>query len=119
MEPYAYKQVILIRKDLNMSRGKECAQCCHASMAVTLENMDHPHVIAWLSGAFAKVALVVNSEEELLELCDAATKSGIINRTIEDQGRTYFHGVPTLTVAAIGPGPIEEIDNITGHLKLR
>ena len=116
---YQYKQVLLIRRDLSMSRGKEIAQACHASMKATLENMGHPHVAGWLAGAFAKVALVVNSEEELHELCQKATDAGIINAKIIDSGRTYFHGVPTLTVAAIGPGPSEEVDKITGDLKLR
>lgn len=102
-----------------MSRGKEIAQACHASMKVTLENFDHPDVREWLAGDFAKVALVVNSEDELRELCQKATDAGIINAIIVDSGRTYFHGVPTVTVAAIGPGNKEEIDKITGHLKLR
>ena len=116
---YEYKQVLLIRRDLSMSRGKEIAQSCHASMKVTLENINHPDVKGWLAGAFAKVALVVNGEEELHELCQKATDEGIINATIVDSGRTYFHGVPTVTVAAIGPANVEAIDKITGHLKLR
>lgn len=118
-DAYQYKQVLLIRRDLSMSRGKEIAQACHASMAVVLRNPDHPDVVAWLKGAFAKVALVVNSQEELEEFCKKATEAGIINETITDSGRTYFHGVPTVTVAALGPARAEEIDKITGHLKLR
>ncbi len=102
-----------------MSRGKEIAQAAHASLKVVLENMEHPSVKAWLSSAFAKVALVVNSEEELRELCKTADEAGIINSTIVDSGRTYFHGVPTVTVAALGPAKVEDLDKITGHLRLR
>lgn len=37
---------------------------------------------------------------------------------ITDVGRTEFNGVPTITALAIGPNKSEDIDKITGHLKL-
>ncbi len=113
------KQVLLIRKDLKMRRGKEIAQGAHASMKATLENMDDPRVIEWLSGRFAKIALVVDSEEELLALYDKAKEADMVAALITDSGKTEFHGVPTNTVVAIGPDQPEKIDAITGHLKLR
>ncbi|MEO0372753.1 MAG: aminoacyl-tRNA hydrolase [Pseudomonadota bacterium] len=113
------KQVLLIRKDLNMRRGKEIAQGAHASMKATLENMNDPRVKTWRGGAFAKIALVVDSEEELLELYGKAKSKGLIAALITDSGKTEFNGVPTNTVVAIGPDLPETIDAITGHLKLR
>lgn len=113
------KQVLLIRKDLNMRRGKEIAQGAHASMKATLEHLDDPRVQTWLGGAFAKIALVVNSEEDLLELYQKAKAKGLVTALITDSGKTEFNGVPTNTVVAIGPDQPEVIDAITGHLKLR
>ena len=113
------KQVLLIRKDLKMRRGKEIAQGAHASMKATLENMEDPRVKAWLAGPFAKIALVVDSEEELLTLYEKAKAEGMVAALITDNGRTEFHGVPTNTVVAIGPDDPAAIDAITGHLKLR
>ena len=113
------KQMILLRTDLKMRRGKEIAQGAHASMKVTLANLEHPHVKAWLAGPFAKVAVGVESEADLLDLVAKAEAEGLLAATIIDAGRTEFNGVPTLTAAAIGPGPREAIDRITGHLKLR
>lgn len=113
------KQVLLIRKDLGMRRGKEIAQGAHASMKATLENLEDARVVEWLNGAFVKIALVVNSEEELLDLYHTATREGMITSLITDNGLTEFHGVPTNTVVAIGPDVSHKIDVITGHLKLR
>lgn len=37
---------------------------------------------------------------------------------ITDSGKTEFHGEPTDTCLAIGPGEADKIDEITGHLQL-
>lgn len=113
------KQLLVMRKDLGMRRGKEIAQGAHASMKATLENLEHPSVKAWLDGPFAKIAVSVDSEEELLGIVEKAKDAGLITATIIDSGRTEFNGHPTLTCAAIGPASSEELDPITGHLKLR
>lgn len=116
---YTYKQILVVRTDLKMRRGKEIAQCAHASVAATIENMDHPDVIAWLDQSFAKIAVGIGSEIELLNLVNEARKRGIITRMIEDNGNTEFHGVKTLTCAAIGPCAIEKLEGLTTELKLR
>lgn len=113
------KQIIVMRKDLKMRRGKEIAQGAHASLKATLENLDHPSVKEWLSGPFAKIAVSVESEQELHDVMNAARKAGLIVASIVDSGRTEFNGVPTLTCAAIGPAEDEDINPVTGHLKLR
>lgn len=113
------KQVLLIRKDLKMSRGKEIAQACHATMKAYFYFLHDARMKEWLSGQFTKVALVVDSEEELLDLFYKAKSEGMICSLITDSGKTYFHGEPTNTVVAIGPDTYENIDKITGHLKLR
>lgn len=72
----------------------------------------------WLHGSFFKVVLKVDSEEELLDVYNKAKDDGLITTLITDEGHTVFNGVPTNTVVAIGPHWDEEIDHITGNLKL-
>lgn len=133
-KPSQIKQVLVVRKDLNMRKGKIAAQCAHASMKVVLDQMfkhqvDHEPALTlvmgegsplhlWLEGAFAKICVSVNSETELDEVYNKAKEAGILASIIVDSGRTEFHGVPTKTVVAIGPDWGESIDPITGHLPL-
>ena len=112
------KQILVARKDLNMRKGKMIAQACHACMKATLENMDHPNVIKWLDGAFTKVAVSVDSEEELFAVLEKAREAGLITALITDSGKTEFNGVPTNTFIAVGPATHEELLPVTGHLKL-
>jgi peptidyl-tRNA hydrolase, PTH2 family len=122
------KQVIVVRKDLNMRKGKLAAQVAHASMKFLTENFrDDTNFLTvelarvernWLADGFAKVVVSVNSEQELLDLIAQARVAGIKVKEIVDLGRTEFHGVPTLTCAAFGPDEAEKIDEITGKLSL-
>jgi PTH2 family peptidyl-tRNA hydrolase len=113
------KQVIVIRKDLRMRRGKEIAQGSHASMSFLLKGQSSEEdIIEWLNGGQTKICLVVNSEDELLELDSKAREHGLLSNIITDAGRTEFNGVPTKTCLAIGPNKRDDIDDITGHLKL-
>lgn len=127
------KQVIVIRRDLKMRRGKEIAQGAHAAMAWLIDRLIESRGFgsfftmsgilteaerAWIEGPFTKVCCQVNSEEELTELHKRACAAGLTSKTIVDSGRTEFGGKETLTALAIGPGWAEEIDPITGHLSL-
>lgn len=112
------KQIIVMRKDLKMPRGKEIAQGAHASMKATLLHMDDPRVKEWLSGMFTKIAVGVNSEEELLEVYNRALEANIIAELITDSGLTVFNGIPTNTCIAVGPDTNEKLQPITGNLKL-
>jgi PTH2 family peptidyl-tRNA hydrolase len=112
------KQIIILRKDLNMRKGKMVAQGAHASLSVVLNNLEHPNVKEWLSQAFTKVCLYVNSEEELQEVYKNAKDAGLLAELIVDNGLTEFHGVKTPTAVAIGPEPPEKLNPITGDLKL-
>ena len=145
------KQVIVMRKDLNMRKGKMIAQGAHASMKVLLDRVngytdhqvlddckckDHPcycvmndryhtgtiklsHVMyEWVSGSFTKICVSVNSKEELLEMYYKAKLAELPCALIEDNGLTEFGGVKTYTCCAIGPADSDDIDLITGELKL-
>ncbi|MEJ7602606.1 MAG: aminoacyl-tRNA hydrolase [Kofleriaceae bacterium] len=125
----AAKQVIVMRKDLNMRKGKMIAQGAHASLKVLLdaggsEAADRfafamtPAIAAWLGGRFAKVAVSVDSEAALDLIVERARAAGLPCALIVDSGKTEFHGVPTKTCCAVGPGWVDEIDAITGALPL-
>lgn len=127
-EPRRIKQVIVMRHDLGMRRGKQIAQGAHASMAfLTMRLQRHgtiqwdelsPDQQAWLAGAFAKICCRVDSEQELMDIYDQALEAKLEVHLITDSGRTEFHGEPTRTCLAIGPDLAEKIDTITGHLQL-
>lgn len=118
------KQVIVMRRDLGMRRGKEIAQGAHASMIWLALRIRQPGPTfseaerRWLSGAFTKVCVRVDSEEELLAVMERAREAGVLVQLCVDAGRTEFHGVPTPTCCAVGPDYTERIDPITGYLKL-
>ena len=128
VEPCRIKQVIVMRHDLNMRRGKQIAQGAHASMSFIcrrLQKYGHTSLAscssaerAWLTGSLARVCCRVNSEEELMEIRDRALKARLEVHLISDSGKTEFHGEPTNTCLAIGPDEAEQIDEITGHLQL-
>jgi len=117
------KQVIVIRKDLKMRRGKEIAQGSHASIsfltrAAQTNRKLSPAENYWVNSNFKKVCLCVDSEDELLELHKTAQKIGLESHLVTDSGLTEFNGVPTNTCIAIGPDYAEIIDQVTGKLKL-
>ncbi|WP_198683832.1 aminoacyl-tRNA hydrolase [Peristeroidobacter agariperforans] len=120
--------MIVLRKDLNMRKGKMVAQGAHASMRAILQ-LGHAEqgsfvipldarIEPWLLGRFKKICVSVNSEEELLALHDAARAAGLISALIQDAGLTEFGNVPTYTSVAIGPDREDRVDAITGGLPL-
>lgn len=134
MGAYSTKQYIVIRKDLKMPKGKIAAQACHASVGalkhcmnkITDETgknirweLEHTGVIEdWFDGSFAKVALAVNSEEELKEVYQRAIDNGLPAIYIIDNGTTVFDGVPTATCVGIGPERADILEPLFKDLKL-
>lgn len=113
------KMVILVRTDLNMTKGKAAAQCCHAVLSAYKQaaRRSPKMLAAWEADGQPKVTLRTDSQEELEALQRRAREAGLVAESIRDAGRTQL--VPgTKTVCAIGPGPIKLINLITGHLKL-
>lgn len=122
------KQVIVVRRDLKMRRGKEIAQGSHASMAFLVERLrgeraERPIELSdverrWMFSHCAKICVRVDSEAELRDVHARARAAGLEAHLIMDAGHTEFGGVPTLTCCAIGPDLSEKIDAITGSLTL-
>jgi peptidyl-tRNA hydrolase, PTH2 family len=65
----------------------------------------------------AKIVVQVKSEEELLSLRDKAKEKNLPYYLVRDAGRTQVAS-GTITVCAVGPGRVQDIDQVTGHLDL-
>ncbi len=129
--PGDVKQVIVIRRDLHMRRGKEIAQGSHASSAwisfavadalrrgdtmLDLSTISEAAKL-WLTSSFRKVTLQVQTEDDIVALHAQAVAAGLESHLITDSGKTEFGGNPTITALAIGPDRATCIDAITGHL---
>lgn len=142
------KQVILIRKDLQMPAGKLGAQVAHASLACILQmgkwtqecfdglmgtgalsndftislkpdiDSQDSAVHDWMTKSFPKITLEVKNEAQLKRYYDEAVAAGLPASWIVDAGRTIFNGVPTPTCVGIGPASREQIDAITKRLRV-
>ena len=111
-----YKQVILVREDLNLPKGKLAAQSSHASVDATLKS-DKKIVDLWKKGGGKKIILKVYGEKELLEYKEMADDLGLKTALIIDAGHTVVEP-GTKTCLGIGPDLDEKIDKVSGKLKM-
>lgn len=103
------KQVILMRTDLGMKKGKMCSQAAHAS--VQSARLIHPNH-EWYFEGMPKIVLKVGSFEELLKVTDKAKQTKLSVTLVTDAT------LQQVTCGAIGPAPDDVIDKITGDLQL-
>ncbi len=111
-----YKQCIVIREDLKLSKGKAAAQAAHASL-LSYEVAAPRDRKRWKEQGQKKVVLKVNSLDEIYKLEEEAKMLRLPFAIVEDAGLTE---IPPGTVTAIGIGPAnaEEVDKVTKHLEL-
>jgi PTH2 family peptidyl-tRNA hydrolase len=119
MEEFEYKQVIVFRSDLKLSRGKIAAQAGHAAVSAAEEARKHHRRWweAWASEGQCKIAVKVKNEKELLELERQANELALPTALIVDRGLTEIPP-DTVTCLGIGPAPADKVDRLTGKLKL-
>jgi PTH2 family peptidyl-tRNA hydrolase len=114
-----YKLVLVIRTDLQLSKGKLAVQVAHAAVLCSLEAKKKRTRIfnAWLNEGQKKVVIKVKTLDDLLALKIDAKKLGIISCLVQDAGLTE---VPPDTITCLGLGPAEtlELDRLTGNLPL-
>ena len=110
------KQVIIVRTDLKMGKGKISAQVSHGSVEAAMLS-DHDVVDEWRSEGMKKVVLKVSSLQELFDLKEIAKKHKLRFALIKDAGKTQIES-GSVTCLAIGPAEEEILDKITGDLKL-
>jgi len=114
-----HKMVLVVRNDLKMGKGKAAAQCCHATLSAYKQaRRKNPDMLrVWECSGQQKVTVKVETEEELLTLLAKARSLGLVAAVIADAGRTQI-AAGSKTVLAVGPGPEDLIDQVTGGLKL-
>jgi PTH2 family peptidyl-tRNA hydrolase len=111
-----YKQVIIVRDDLKLSRGKLAVQVAHASI-IGYERSDKKTVEEWKMGGQKKIVLKVKDLKELMVLKERAEKEGLTTGIVRDAGLTE---IPpgTITALVIGPDEEKKVDRVTGELPL-
>ena len=129
------KQVLVLRKDLNMRKGKCVSQGAHASMKAILnqgymdeeqnnfiiplkDNGEITPLGFWLCSNFKKICVYVNSENELLEIYNKAVAMNLPCSLIQDSGLTEFNGIKTYTSVAIGPALNKDFIDLADNLPL-
>jgi len=110
------KQVIVIRTDLKMSKGKTAAQACHACLG-SYKKADSSKIRTWEMDGAKKVIVKVSTLEELFQIKEIAKKNNVPNFMVKDAGRTE---IPSGTITCLGIGPDNDdiIDKVTQDLKL-
>ncbi|MFQ6089522.1 MAG: peptidyl-tRNA hydrolase Pth2 [Candidatus Methanofastidiosia archaeon] len=116
---FKYKQAILVRRDLKLSKGKLSVEVAHASVAASnkCRKMNPKTFKAWMEEGGKKVVLEVRDEKELIDYFERAKSLKLHACLIEDAGLTEVRK-GTKTTVGIGPALEEEIDRATGELKL-
>ncbi len=111
-----YKQVIVVRTDLKMGKGKIASQVAHASLCAYLKS-DVKVREKWLDTGAEKIVVKVTSKEELLDVYEKAKSLDLPCCLIKDSAKTQLKE-PDYTCVGIGPAKEEEVDMVTGELKL-
>ncbi len=114
-----FKQVIVVRNDLKLPKGKLAVQVAHASVTAAFEvyKKKKEWFDIWMKQGQRKIVVKVKDLNELEQIYKKAIEMSLPVCIIRDAGLTV---VPpgTITCAGIGPAPAELVDKITGHLKL-
>lgn len=109
-----YKQVVLVRDDLKLPKGKMAAQVAHASVETVLKS-DKGDIQRWRAEGMKKIVLKVQDEKEMLRYNQQAKDAGLVTCVITDAGHTIVEP-GTRTCCGIGPDKAKDIDAITGDL---
>ncbi|UCH32255.1 MAG: peptidyl-tRNA hydrolase [Candidatus Bathyarchaeota archaeon] len=119
LDDFKCKQVIAVRTDLKMKKGKLAAQVGHAAVSAAEEarKLTPECWRIWLDEGQCKVVIKVRNLAELLELRSKAIQISLPYSLIEDRGLTQLPP-NSITCLGIGPAPVRQIDDVTGHLSL-
>ncbi len=110
-----FKQAIIVREDIGMSRGKMVAQACHASLGVYRKTPETQRQ-RWEEQGAKKIVLEAG-DTDLIEIHEQAKSNGVPSYLVQDAGMTELEP-GTKTAVGIGPAEEDKIDNITGELRL-
>ena len=112
-----YKQVILVRTDVRMGKGKLAVEVAHASLEAYKKALKtRPDTVRkWEEGGSRKI-VVKTTLNELFQFKEWADRKGLPNALIRDAGKTQVEP-GTVTALAVGPASDEELRE-TEKLKL-
>ena len=110
----ALKQVIVIRKDLGLKKGKLASQVAHAAVLASRKSAFRED---WEKEGQKKVVVECENLEELLSLYQRSLAEKLPTALVEDAGLTQIEK-GTKTCVGIGPAEETRIDKITGKLRL-
>lgn len=112
-----YQVVVVVNKDLNMSKGKTLSQFGHAIDLLHEKIKDFPELEEiWRNCGSAKIALR-GTQDDLNKVYYDAKKHGVLYGRIYDAGRTQVKSGSN-TAIFVGPASKEMLEPITGYLKL-
>lgn len=119
VDEFEYKQMLVIRTDLKMSRGKLAVQVAHAAVSSAEEarKLSPASWRKWLWEGQKKVAVKVPTEADLVVLYEKAKHAGLPTYLVRDRGLTELPP-GTTTALGIGPAPTKNVDKITSELQL-
>ena len=112
------KQVIVVRMDLEMGKGKIAAQVGHACVlgAENVRKSNPEWFKKWWLGQ-EKIVLKVQGPKELEDVKKHAIDLDLPWSEVTDAGHTQI-APGTTTCISLGPAPEEIINKVTGDLKL-
>ena len=110
------KQIIVLRKDLKLGKGKIAVQVAHASLE-SYKISKKRILKKWEKQGSKKVVLKADDLKALMKVKRALDKNNIRYVIIRDAGLTQ---IPPGTITCIGIEEMgeEKIDNITRKLKM-
>lgn len=112
-----HQVVVVVNRDLHMSKGKVLSQFGHGIDSLHEKLKDHPELAkAWRSNGSAKIALK-GTQDEINKICHDSKDMGLLYVRIFDAGRTQVKPGSN-TVIVVGPATKQELEPVTGHLSL-
>ena len=104
------KQLIIVRKDLNMSPAKLSVQCCHASMEFIHRRISSKTVkfedneILWFDNIYTKIICQAKNKNKLLSCITYAENEGL------KEGKDFFI-IKDMCFTELTPEEIDENGN--------
>ena len=113
------KVVVVVRLDLDITRGKTAVQVAHAAVMCALESRvkAKPWFDRWIDGGQRKIVVKAQDLASLRDLHAKAERQGIVAVLVQDAGLTEV-APGTVTCLGVGPAPDEVVDKVTGNLPL-
>ena len=117
-----FKMIFVVNMELEMGRGKQCAQVAHAALSLFLQiqHSDDDEIIAkmyqWLTSGQRKIVLRGEKLQEITRLQEEAIASKLPCHLVTDAGHTQIAPGSRTVLSIFGSN--SELDKITGSLRL-